>query len=250
MMNISRFVAVAGLAAAFAFPAGAHTLWLSLDNAAAQPQVKAIFGHPGKAEAADKGNIVALAAINGDGKAQSLLSDLKKNDDVVAASLAAAPKGTVMITAHQDGGFWVKTTTGRVKTNKLVIPDALESTWSQKFAKVLLPGADAKAYGRAAGQRLEIIPLASPFALKSGEKLKVRVEFDGKPLAGAEISVDETGTKAETPVKVTTGADGVAELQPPVGEILLNVGHKTAGSVAALADTDAFTATLVFVTKH
>ncbi|HEV2914061.1 MAG TPA: DUF4198 domain-containing protein [Pyrinomonadaceae bacterium] len=42
-------------------------------------------------------------------------------------------------------------------------------------------------FKRVVGHRLEIIPLNNPYRLKTGGKLKVRVQFDGQPLAGASV---------------------------------------------------------------
>ena len=54
---------------------------------------------------------------------------------------------------------------------------------------MLVPGS------RLSGGRrpLEIVPLKNPFALKTGDALKVRVFFKGKPLAGSNLGWDHPG---------------------------------------------------------
>jgi hypothetical protein len=46
-------------------------------------------------------------------------------------------------------------------------------------------GKSDASYGARSGQRLEIVPLADPYAKTAGESMTFALSFDGKPLAGA-----------------------------------------------------------------
>ena len=60
-----------------------------------------------------------------------------------------------------------------------------------KYAKVLLDAPGEKQsndFSFAAGQRFEIIPQSNPSMLQTGEKLSVKVLFEGKPIVGLRVS--------------------------------------------------------------
>ena len=71
------------------------------------------------------------------------------------------------------------------------------------------------------GLKLEIVPLKHPSKLVPGELLPVQVCFDGKPLAGAQVS-----SARETP-PVKTDQNGMANVRlPEEGKGLFSVWHK------------------------
>ncbi|MBM3979704.1 MAG: DUF4198 domain-containing protein [Planctomycetes bacterium] len=65
------------------------------------------------------------------------------------------------------------------------------------------------------GQVLEIVPLKNPYALKAGDELPVRVEFEGKPLAGFKLVAHHRAGDTLTTATATTDKDGKAELKLP-----------------------------------
>jgi hypothetical protein len=74
-------------------------------------------------------------------------------------------------------------------------------------------------YSRPLGQRIEIIPQSNPYQLKAGDKLKIKVVFDGKPLAGATaMATYDTFTKEHDVYahSLTTANDGTIEI--PIGK--------------------------------
>lgn len=228
--------ALALLAAA---PALAHDLWLEPDPAG----VRAVYGHAGEGGGADRYRLFEVnAQVAGKGTV-SLLDAVKPGSDTVPPlALPSAAEGTRMVTARYDGGFWIKTAMGSRNTNRLNVPDVQESRWSLKFAKLVLPG--AQALGGAVGHRLEIVPLADPHRLKAGEPLKVRVDLDGKPLPGAAITVGDP--KSEQTAKLEADGAGIAEIAARPGLTLLGVSRKVPGSAPQLAAEDALAATLAF----
>ena len=62
-----------------------------------------------------------------------------------------------------------------------------ERYW-RSLGVIVRAGDKGGAPGKPFGQRLELVPLADPTALKAGETLELRLLFQGKPLAGATVS--------------------------------------------------------------
>lgn len=88
-------------------------------------------------------------------------------------------------------------------------------------------GAPNQAALKPRGQGLELVPIDHPNDLYVGEKFSFRILFDGKPLAGQTVEVNEAvWTSDRTPLvnNVTTDAEGKA-----------SVPLKTAGTWLALA---------------
>lgn len=234
------------LAAAFtvlAFPAAAHDLWLQPDPAG----VRAVYGHAGEGGGADRYRLFEVEARAPGARPVSLLDAARPGGEVMPPlTLPPAAREARVVAARYDGGFWSKTPAGSRNTNRLNLPDAQESRWSLKFAKLLLPGAGEVA-GEVAGvvgHRLEIVPLADPYKLKAGEALKVRVDLDGRPLPGASLAVGEPA--AEQSAKVEADAAGMALVTPRPGLTLIAVSRKVPGTAPQLAAEDALAATLVF----
>jgi hypothetical protein len=77
-------------------------------------------------------------------------------------------------------------------------------------------GADPKAAGfdRVVGLKLEIVPEANPLALKPGEELPVRLQWEGKPLADRQVSA-LSARDPRHPVRARTDAAGRARLKLP-----------------------------------
>ena len=115
----------------------------------------------------------------------SLVADLKnKKAELAALELYPHP---IVLEAEKFAGY-VKSEDAET----FVSPDFIkgETTKPQresyaKFAKVLI---DNESFGRIAGHRLEIILQENPSDIKSGEKLPVKVLFDGKPLKNLRVS--------------------------------------------------------------
>lgn len=237
-MKTSLLLAAA-LVLACVSAARAHDLWLEPDPVG----VKAVYGHAGEGEGAERSRLFAVEALAAGGKAVSLLDGVKPSGKTMPPlALPPAAQGARLIAARYDGGFWVKTPTGSRNTNRLNIPDVLDSMWSRKFAKLILPGAGP--LPGALGRGLEIVPLADPMALKPGSVLKVRVELEGKPLAGAALTYGDPAK--EEVAKVEADGTGVASVTLRPGLNLLRVSRRVPGSAPALAAEDALAATLAF----
>jgi hypothetical protein len=91
-------------------------------------------------------------------------------------------------------------------------------------------------YAKHIGQKLELIPLNNPVALRPGDNLRVKVEFDGRPLAGALVKAWHAQGSQLLTIRTRTTVDGHAELNlPHTGKWMVSVVHM----VAAVGDADA-----------
>ena len=109
---------------------------------------------------------------------------------VKAAANGKTIEGTAQISAqsafllgHRLPQIWSMTPSGMKPGGKDVHPEAVFSNRYEKFAKALIGGPSVKAITEPVGQRLEVVPLVHPSAIKAGEDFPVQILFDGQPLS-------------------------------------------------------------------
>ncbi|WP_336487388.1 DUF4198 domain-containing protein [Methylobacterium nigriterrae] len=230
----------AGLLALSPAGARAHDLWLT-------PAPGGVAVHLGHAHepalpAADK--LVHLSALTVSGSA-ALSARAEPGAGVLTAALPSG--GDALVSGAYDNGFWVRLRGGGERNaDRRSAPDAERSQWSMKFAKAVL-GPDAP-WDRVLGQTLEIVPLEAPAAATGA--IRVRVLFEGRPVAGAEIEAASGDTAEET--RATTDAEGIARVPlARAGQQILAVDRRVRPSrTPALADADSYSATLAFTTAE
>lgn len=99
---------------------------------------------------------------------------------------------------------------------------------------------------RPTGLKLEIVPQKSPYALQPGEALPVQVLYEGRPLSGATIKLNNLDFDAEPVSRKLTDAGGRASFDVPLrGRWQLNVIW-TRPIVNARADFDTVFSSLSF----
>lgn len=97
------------------------------------------------------------------------------------------------------------------------------------------------------GHTLEIIPLADPYGLRPGEPLRVRVLFEGAPLAGATIDLDLLADKEDVVQTALTDAAGEAAFRlEGAGPFKLMTIWGTPRADRGEADYDTIFASLTF----
>lgn len=112
-----------------------------------------------------------------------------------------------------------------------------------RYLKALIQvgGAHDDTYKQPAGLLLEILPEADPAARKPGDTLPFRVVFEGRPLAGAQVTahVDEGGKiRGQT---LTTDAEGRAEVRiDRAGTWLIRLVHMRRAAGNPDADWESF----------
>jgi hypothetical protein len=119
-----------------------------------------------------------------------------------------------VISASLDNGFYVLTPDGERNVPRTEAPDAVKSWRSRQFAKWL--DVSSPAASEPIGDLVEIVPASDLVRAKVGEKVTVRVLLDGRPVAGAVVSIGheplaETGGTGEARVKVRhAGVESIA----------------------------------------
>lgn len=242
--------AIALLAAA---PLGfAEDIWLTVDKHGDNLSAAVNYGDTVDRAMPDSWKIVTLRLIGPSGST-NLLRPLKANarfgKPVLETKAFSAPRGS-LLTVTYDNGFWIVNPDDKdkkeINSNKLLVSSDKGSWWVPKFGKTLLgPGA----FQVAVHTRLEILAVQDPFVAPIGGKLPVRVEYQGKPLAGVRVAYCDglqPISEKELPT-VETGGDGVAEI--PLtrrGPYLVTTHYESPSTFPDLADKDDQFASLAF----
>jgi hypothetical protein len=102
-------------------------------------------------------------------------------------------------------------------------------------------------YATRTGQRLEILPTSNPAALRPGATLRIKVEFDTKPLSGALVKAWHKQGQQLFIVRTGTSATGHAELTLPyAGGWMISVVHMVPATDDAGVDWDSYWGNLSF----
>jgi uncharacterized GH25 family protein len=237
--------------AASAAPSRAHDVWLTTAGGANARRVVVNYGHPHDRTPALADKVLDLLAIS-EGRQISLMDGLaaaRVRGDFVAQSKPFVDDGHALVAARYDNGFWVKVS-DKVYRNatRRMVPNAADSLWSGKFAKAVT-GMGAL-YDKVLGHDIEIVPLGDPMAVRPGETLRVKVLFQGKPLAGGEVEYGDGVTYVEDDKipKFKTSGEGIADIPIAVaGPVLLAVDRRVTPSAAPdQASADLYRATFWF----
>jgi uncharacterized GH25 family protein len=153
-----------------------------------------------------------------------------------------------VVTAVMFNGIWSKMPDGEwVKKGKDEAPNALISEKNFKYA-VYLNGPLSGALPTFPDQVVQIVP-AGPIPKMMGEPLKVKVLFQGKPVAGARVIADLVNDPDAK--RVITGADGTATIKVRnQGLNVVNAVYDGPSDEPAKASKMEHEATLAFVLEH
>lgn len=125
----------------------------------------------------------------------------------------------------------------------------------RRFVKTLVsvppaagPNVDATTFAQKTNQQLELLPLNNPLLLAPGGILRVRVDFEGQPLAGALVKAWHRQNNQTLIIRTTTAADGIATVNLPyAGGWMLSVVHMVAAKRINDIDWDSLWGNLSFV---
>lgn len=92
------------------------------------------------------------------------------------------------LTLAASSGYWSKTPQGTRNLPKNRVEQVVKSWRSWEWVKRL--DAWSPALARPLTPGLEIVPLEDPFALREGDKLRLLISYEGRPLAGAVVAYD------------------------------------------------------------
>jgi uncharacterized GH25 family protein len=233
-MKKAWIILTLGLAAVLVLPMSsqAHMFWLLTDKDTVkvnQPvQVEIGFGHKfPKDEEIKAERLRSVTALGPDGQEVAL-----KKLSTTTYALPPSAAGVYVISAQLVPGFVTRTPQGMKLQTKKGVPDANFCFRFDMAAKTLVNVGDQKqGFDRSVHSTLEIMPLKNPQTLKVGETLSVKVTFQGKPLAGAEVKFTHDGWSDPDKRFATLGKTGTKgeiriKLDKP-GRWLLIASHKT-----------------------
>jgi nickel transport protein len=181
------------LAAALPAAASAHDLWLERDGGA-------YVLRQGHKHSDHAGQELVPYAAGAAREAHCLDASGKPRPVKPGAGTPAridAECGT--LTVLFSTGYWTKTAWETRNVPKTGIPGVVKSWLSEETVKRIERWSAAAALP--ASNWLELAPAQDPRTLATGDKLKLRVYLDGKPLAGAAVAYDGD-------VRGVTGEDG------------------------------------------
>ncbi|MBE9581934.1 MAG: DUF4198 domain-containing protein [Proteobacteria bacterium] len=124
-------------------------------------------------------------------------------------------EGFYAICASLDNRYWLKTTDGWKNHRQRKGLEILKEGHSYKLTKHVVKWCDFLA--KPLGQRFEIVPLHDHTRLKEGDRLPVKIFFEGKPASGARLAKtssmghthDLESVQGEGPFMVYIGAPGL-----------------------------------------
>jgi nickel transport protein len=182
--------------ASFPRAAHAHDFWLERSGDAYVLR----YGHRGgETLAIDAAKVKAIRCVESGAAARDV-----RDDSVFTATEAKVTARCAAISAFNDGGYYSLTPDGEKNLPKNQVPDAVKSWASRQFAKWV--DASSPAAEAPVGDELEIVPVTDLVKTKVGDKIAVRVLFQGKPAPGAVVAVDHR------PIG-ETDSDGVTRLR-------------------------------------
>lgn len=257
------------LAAIAAFPAHAHDFWLQPARFQVAPgapvPVRIFVGHGRDRErwGGAIGRVVRFEAVTPGGRVVDLRRDLSLGGVVADAIVRFAEPGVNLVAFETTHAF---SDLPAVRFNDFARTEGLtpaiearrragrtQTNGREKYSrrvKVLVEvgasGGGAQATRRL-GHTLELVPERSPYALGRDRRLPVRVFYQGRPLGGALVKLNDLNADDKPVATALTGRDGrVAFTVPPRGLWQFNVVWTRPISGDAAADFDTTFASLVF----
>jgi uncharacterized GH25 family protein len=231
--------------------ASAHDLWLvppEKAEAKSLSTIEAISGtkFPKGDRAPDTAKFKRRLLVNPDG-ADGVLTAAGKKDQsgLLTAELTAEPaRPGVYIAAAQTEPNLI--TLKAAEFNNYLVSDGLAHVYRLRHKEGTLDQPGRERYSkspkaifrvgtggegdpcRVVGLPLEIVPLRSPFGLKVGDTLRVRVLFQKKPLPGANLGWDAPGEGDEPLGTARTDAQGEALIPvAQTGLMTIRLTHMT-----------------------
>jgi nickel transport protein len=181
----------------------AHDTWIEKRNG----ELLVLRGHAGEVEAYDPALVKEATAR--DAKGQVVEVKIVKNRENAALSTKGNP---AIVAALYDSGYWLKTTDGWKKATKREGQGKytiVESLKGKQWCKNFLTATDESL--KPVGQRFEVVPGKDPMSARVGDKLPIKVIFDGKPVEGATITTGGGhGQDMKDPLK--TDKEGMASV--------------------------------------
>ena len=236
------------LAVAAAASASAHDLWMQPNTfslpAAGSVPVSILVGHGQAREnwGIRGDRIVLFRSMGPDGRVSDLMPLIRPNVAPPAVNLSFAQPGTHVVAMQSNHS---ESQLPAARFNEFLKEEGLtpaivhrqrtgtsgkpgREVYSRRGKTIVQVGKpDPKSSSPATkrlGLALEIVLERSPYALASGEKLPLRVFYEGKPLPGALVKLTNLEADAKpTGTQLTNGSGRASFSVPRKGKWLLNV---------------------------
>ena len=138
------------------------------------------------------------------------------------------------------------------KGTKKELPGATKSTSYEKFAKAVVPvGGSTAGFDTVVGQKLELVPLTDPAAVKVGGEMDVKVLLNGQATPATVLATYDSFTKNPNTYAYYTETDdtGVARIKiTHPGLWLVRTELKLPGASGSV-DQEGLRSTLTFFVK-
>lgn len=181
-----------------------------------------------------------------DEKGQEVPTQLTASGPLLVVNTDSQP---AIVAGVLDNGLWSKTPDGNwYNKGKDEVPNATVSMHTYKYAVHLRKPLHGPV-PILPGQKLQVVPVGNQLPDRMGQRLTVRVLFNGKPIAGAEVQPDLVNDPDSKPLK--TGSDGAVTFK--VRNQGLNVivaKYDSPPAEPAKSGSDEHEATLSFVLPH
>jgi uncharacterized GH25 family protein len=196
--TVKKSILTLTLAIFVAFWAGtalAHTFWTTAKPAKAGEKPIIVNGYSDffpKAEPIEEKRLAFILPpdfIAPDGHKIPLTPG---SDNYLYVSSEPVQKGTYLVTGEYIPTFWTQTKEGgwEIKPKDEVKGTITESYRTAIFAKGIYNvdgSTDTELITKPIGQIIELVPQSNPATLKVGEKLRLQLLYDGKPLANEKV---------------------------------------------------------------
>jgi cobalt/nickel transport system permease protein len=212
----------------------AHEFWIEHTG----KDFTLIHGHGTHREDFDISRVKDVKAF--DTKGNLIEVQQEKKDKGLLLRSASQP---ALVLVGIDNGYWSKTIYGWKNLPKRQARRVVEAIRSLNYSKALVAWSDFTQKPLAEA-KLDILPLKNPFDLKAGDRLPVKVLYQGSPLPHVEVEGADHDTVS------TTDKNGVAQVKISRGYQVITVTYKEPLKDNPDADFFSTSTTLTFEVKQ
>jgi len=192
----------------------AHDMWLEeSDNG-----YIVALGHKGEIDPYEPERVRQVVAYTMHGWAEEMRVDCREDQCSIFAD-----EPFCAFTAVLDNKYWYETTDGWKNQRDNAGLEIIEEGRSYKYTKHIARWCDFLA--KPLGQRIEIVPLKDPSSMKQGDRLPVKLFFEGKPLTNARLSGSSNMKSTHSLKEISGEGPFLVEVGPP-GAQLINAKYR------------------------
>jgi cobalt/nickel transport system permease protein len=230
----AKVILVASFLLLLASDLSAHEFWIEQKG----KDFTLIYGHGMHREDFEATKVTEVKAFDAKGKAIDVRRE--KRDKGLLLTPAVQPAVVLVVI---DNGYWSKTIYGWKNLPKRQASRVVEAIRSLNYSKALISWSDIT-QKPLADAKLDILPLKNPLELKAGDRLPLKVLYQGRPLPNVGVEGADHDTVA------TTDKDGIAQVKISKGYQVITVTHKEPLNDDLDADFFSTTTTLTFEVKQ